>query len=282
MPELPEVETMRRGVAAVQGGVVDRVDVYRSSLRPITIRPRLSTLRKHVCGRAIISVERFGKRVVWRIQDAGYLVIEPRMTGLLLVADPPNEQHLRIHWRLHGCRVSDVWYWDRRGLGSVYYLAAQAFARRFSPPHLGPDALRVSAEELQAQFANSNREIKVALLDQTRLAGIGNLYASEILHRSGIRSAGTMSGVVPLGLAPLAPRPRRVLLAAIRYEGSTLGDGTYRNALNRDGSYQNHHRVYRKQGCRCRHCRRGIIRRIVQAQRSTFYCPICQVSSESP
>jgi formamidopyrimidine-DNA glycosylase len=115
----------------------------------------------------------------------------------------------------------------------------------------------------------------VALLDQSLVAGIGNLYASEILHLAGIRPQTPASRVSAIRIQKLSEAVLSVLNLAIKYEGSTLSDGTYRNALNKDGGYQNSHQVYDRAGLACPRCGRSILR-IVQAQRSTFYCAGCQ------
>ncbi|MGB4738404.1 MAG: zinc finger domain-containing protein, partial [Fuerstiella sp.] len=103
-----------------------------------------------------------------------------------------------------------------------------------------------------------------------------NLYASEILHRARISPLRPASQLTFSQIERLAEATDLILNEAIKYEGSTLSDGTYRNALNKDGGYQNEHRVYQKSDTRCSNCDRGTIKRIVQAQRSTFYCPVCQ------
>ena len=120
------------------------------------------------------------------------------------------------------------------------------------------------------------RAVKVALLDQRALAGVGNLYASEMLHVAGIHPAKRCHRLTMADWERLHAALQHVLSEAVRYEGSTLSDGTYRNALNRPGSYQSHHRVYDRAGEACPSCGRGPIRRIVQAQRATFFCPDCQ------
>ena len=124
-------------------------------------------------------------------------------------------------------------------------------------------------------MASSGREIKVALLDQRALAGIGNLYAAEILHMAGIHPQDRCHQLRII--ERLHEAMQEVLQLAIEYEGSTLSDGTYRNALNRSGSFQNHHRVYGRTGETCFDCQDGKIQRIMQAQRSTVYCPTCQI-----
>jgi formamidopyrimidine-DNA glycosylase len=167
-------------------------------------------------------------------------------------------------------------YWDRRGLGSVQLLSPRQIQRQLGPDKLGSDALLTSADELRARLKTSRRAIKVALLDQRAIAGIGNLYASEILHVAGVHPGKSCRTLTRAEWQGVHAGIKLVLEEAIRYEGSTLSDGTYRNALNDPGGYQSHHRVYDREGQTCPTCGRQPIRRIVQVGRSTFYCPGCQ------
>ena len=209
--------------------------------------------------------------------DTGlHVVIEPRMTGLVLLADPPDRSHLRLEWQLTNAPVRQIWFWDRRGLGTVRLLNDRQLEEQLGPAQLGPDALEISVEILRDRLKSSRRAIKVALLDQKAIAGVGNLYASEILHVAGIHPAMPCCRLTRDQWNRLHRAMTSVLLEAVHYEGSTLSDGTYRNALNQQGNYQNHHRVYGRAGLSCPSCRLGPIRRIVQAQRSTFWCPRCQ------
>jgi formamidopyrimidine-DNA glycosylase len=225
-----------------------------------------------------MAVDRVGKRVVIRLDSGDALVIEPRMTGLVLLADPPSPEHLRLRIKLSGGRVRELLYWDRRGLGIVRLVDARQFAVHYGPDKLGPDALAVSPELLQDRLGASRRAIKMALLDQRALAGVGNLYASEILHLSGVDPRRACNRLRAADWGRIHAALEEVLHTAIRFEGSTLADGTYRNALNEQGGYQNHHRVYDRAGQACPTCGRDTIRRIVQAQRSTFFCGRCQTS----
>ena len=331
MPELPEVETMRRGIQPCIGMRIDDIELVASPRRPIKIAPRRGVLTQRVTGATIVGTDRAGKRVVLLLDTGDRLVFEPRMTGLVLLADPPTQEHLRMRLRLgHGRGVkgrtkperqgkdkvrstqyrvrstkysasstpypvlgtensvlstryssprngaTELLYWDRRGLGSVRLMTPSEFAVAFSADRLGPDALGTTADMLCERLGASRRAIKVALLDQRGVAGIGNLYASEILHRAEIHPAISCRRLKLDHWQRIAAATRRILAAAIRYEGSTLSDGTYRNALNQSGSYQNHHRVYDRAGELCTRCRKHKVRRIVQAQRSTFFCPGCQ------
>jgi formamidopyrimidine-DNA glycosylase len=280
MPELPEVETMCRGVAAAVGATVTGVERPACRLKPISVWPRIDVFRRRVTGRCVEAVDRIGKRVSLRLDSGAAIVFEPRMTGLVLLGEPPDKEHLRFRLTLAGARVEQVLFWDRRGLGSVRLALPEQWQRLYGPEKLGPDALTIELPRLQERLAASRRPIKVALLDQRAVAGIGNLYASEILNVARIHPELPCSRLTPGAWQRLYEAIRVVLIEAIHYEGSTLSDGTYRNALNDPGSYQNHHRVYDRAGERCRSCGLGTVLRIVQAQRSTFYCPVCQVQED--
>lgn len=275
MPELPEVETMCRGIAGVIGNRIADVQRPPCDRRPILFAPDVAMFAKRTVGRQIMRIGRRGKRVLIYLDDDQVIVIEPRMTGLVLVAHPPTDQHLRLRVVLEGGPHEELLFWDRRGLGTVRLLTKGEADDVLGIARIGPDALEIGCDELRERLGASRRAIKVALLDQKLVAGIGNLYAAEILHVAGVDPrvrCDRLNG-------PQWQRIHRaisiVMDDAILHEGSTLSDGTYRNALNQDGGYQNMHRVYDREGKTC--CRCGdLISRIVQAQRSTFFCPNCQ------
>ncbi len=287
MPELPEVETMRRGMATALGLRIDAVATPRSRLRPLLIQPPPRKLAARLRGCVIEAAERYGKRIALKLaaplpprrqaqNTHHWLVIEPRMTGLLLVAAPPTQEHVRL--RLEGCSqhgFQELLFWDRRGLGTIRLVDAAGLEALCGPARLGPDALAISADAFVARLRNSARSVKVALLDQRAVAGIGNLYAAEVLF---------LAGIDPRVRCRQLSRPRwrrlhsvmqEVLEEAVELEGSTLSDATYRTALNEPGRYQARHRVYGREAQPCPTCGTSI-RRIIQAQRSTFFCPRCQ------
>lgn len=279
MPELPEVETMRRGILGSIGGKIITVEKIRCQKKPLQIQPNLSTIRKRIVGKQILDIDRIGKRVVMCIgkkTSTDFLVFEPRMTGLVLVANPPSEEHLRFGMALGKCDIDQIFYWDRRGLGNIRLFNEQQLAETFGPDKIGPDALKITLEQFTESFGKSNREIKVALLDQKLVAGVGNLYASELLHTAKVHPQKKCSSLKKSEFQRIYDQMRLILETAIRYEGSTLSDGTYRNALSEEGGYQNEHRVYDRADEKCTQCRRSTIVRIVQAQRSTFFCKQCQ------
>jgi formamidopyrimidine-DNA glycosylase len=278
MPELPEVETMVRGIRPhVEGRRIGRVLLCPCERKPILLEPGFEEMAARAAGRKISRVWRRAKRVVLTLDSGDAFVIEPRMTGLMLLEDPPSVEHLRIEWQLAG-RIDyrSVWFWDRRGLGTVRLLDQQQQEEVLGLCNLGPDALDTTVADWQAICHNSPTPIKVLMLNQKKVAGIGNLYASEILHLSRIHPETPARDLSRGMLARLAENTVSVLELAIRYEGSTLSDGTYRNALNKAGGYQNAHRVYDREGEQCPTCLRSRIVRIVQSQRSTFFCRSCQ------
>jgi len=282
MPELPEVETMCRCVAPAVGSRIRDLWRPKSKLQPIKISPRWCDFKRRAVGSTIVSVGRVGKRVVLDLDSGDRIVFEPRMSGLVLLADPPNHEHLRLVFELSGRRAKQLLFWNRRGLGVVRLVSPRTFARDFGPDKVGPDALEISLDQLKSRLAASRRAIKVALLDQRAVAGIGNLYASEILHRAGVHPEAPCNRLRPAAWDKIHAAIGEVLREAIAHQGSTLGDGTYRIGRDRPGNFQLYHRVYQRAGQGCLQCGRAEIRRIVQAQRSTFFCPACQRRTGRP
>jgi len=264
---------MRRGVASVAGCTIRDFRQPRLQVQPITIRPGPKTFRRRVVGRRIAAVGRVGKRIVLGLDSGDAIVIEPRMAGLVLLADPPDRGHLHVVLELSGPE-KQLLFWDRRGLGVVRLVTPAEFAACYGEGKMGPDALEISAAELRRRLAASRRAIKVALLDQRALAGIGNIYASEILHRIGVHPAWPCNRLGRGHWTKLHAQMGKVLREALRSQGSTLRDKGFRTAAGEVGRYR--FRVYQRAGQPCLQCGRGEIVRIVQAQRSTFFCPACQ------
>lgn len=276
MPELPEVETMRRGVEPIVGARIVSFERLPSPRKPIVLSPSVAAFRRRVERARVERTGRAGKRVVLWLDRGDAIVFEPRMTGLLLLDEPVDPLYARVRLKFRGGAAKELVYWDRRGLGNVRLLSEGEFEQTFGLHALGPDALAMTAELYRERLGRSQRAVKVALLDQRAVAGIGNLYASEILHLAGVHPERPCRELKPAQWRAIAAAALEVLETAIRYEGSTLSDGTYRNALNKSGGYQNEHRVYAKAGVSCPRCGRGTIERIVQTQRSTFFCRRCQ------
>ncbi|MDD4266940.1 MAG: bifunctional DNA-formamidopyrimidine glycosylase/DNA-(apurinic or apyrimidinic site) lyase [Pirellulaceae bacterium] len=275
MPELPEVETMCRGIAAVAGRRIHALRFPKSPLRSIPISPRPALFRRRVEGRSITAVRRVGKRVVLDLDSSAAIVFEPRMSGRVHLACPPDAEHVRAVLEFAD-GPGPLIFWSMRGLSTLCLLTARELAQRLGPDRLGPDALRIGADALRARLQASRRAIKVALLDQRAVAGIGNIYASEILHRIGVHPETSCDRLSPRQWKRMQAATVGVLSEAIAAQGSTLRDGRYRTTRGEPGRFQDKHRVYGRAGLKCLQCGRGRIRKIVQAQRSTYYCPICQ------
>lgn len=281
MPELPEVETMRRGLECVVGRRITAAEFPRSRVRPISVSPQPARLAKRLIGRTISAAQRRGKRVILELEAGSeaeplWLVIEPRMTGLMLVTDPPTVEHVRLVLRLAGPRrPAVVRFWDRRGLGTIRLLDAASLERACGAAKLGPDGLEVTGEQLTERLGHSRRAVKVALLDQRAVAGIGNIYAAEILFRAAIDPRSACRRLRRDDWHRIAVATRDVLAEAVRCEGSSIGDETYRTTDNRIGQFQLRHRVYGRAGQDCSRCGAAIVR-MVQAQRATFFCGGCQ------
>jgi formamidopyrimidine-DNA glycosylase len=213
---------MRRGIAAIAGSTIAGAQRLPCRRRPILMQPRPAALVRKLAGQRIAEVGRLGKRVVLRLDTGGRLVFEPRMTGLVLISNPPTQEHLRFRLDLADGPIPHVWYWDRRGLGSVRLLDARQFAAQFESGAVGPDALALSASKLRERLQGSRRAIKVALLDQRAVAGIGNLYASEILHLARVHPAKRCDLLTAAQWNAIHACLLEVLHLAIRHEGSTL------------------------------------------------------------
>jgi len=273
---------MCRGLAGVVGRRIVSATMPRGRVRPLSVRPAGAVLVRRLAGRTITGVHRRGKRVVIEVAEVAgrpreWLVIEPRMTGQMLVVDPPTEEHVRLVVRLAGGpgSRSQFLFWDRRGLGTIRLVNDRGLEAACGAAKLGPDGLVVTGDDLATRLGRSRRAVKAALLDQRAVAGIGNIYASEILHRVAIHPRTSCRRVRRGDWERIAAATRRVLAEAVALEGSSIGDETYRTADSRPGRAQKRHRVYDREGKPCGHCRTPI-ERIVLAQRATFFCPNCQ------
>lgn len=276
MPELPEVETMCRGIAGIAGQTIHTVRFPKTHLCDIEILPSKRTLRKRAQAQLITAVRRVAKRVVIELESTDSVVFEPRMTGRVLLAEPPDRDHVRALIEFADADQPPLIFWSMRGLSTLHLYSPDRLAEVIGPQRIGPDALQITADQLHARLTRSRRRVKVALLDQKVVAGIGNIYASEVLHRARIHPETLCLRISARACQRIQAETVAVLKEAIEAKGSTLRDGNYRTASDEPGGFQNMHRVYGREGLKCMACGRGTIRRIVQAQRSTYFCPLCQ------
>ena len=273
MPELPEVETVCRGLAeALSGRRILRVDVRRPDLR----WPLPAGFGAGLAGRRIDSVGRRGKYILIRLGGGLVWMVHLGMSGRFVVTPPgvapaPDAAHDHVIARLDDGVV--LRFNDARRFGMMDLVADRDLARHRLIVGLGPEPLGngFGAPVLGAALAGRNTSIKAALMDQRVVAGLGNIYVCEILYAAGIsprRRARTVSG---RRLERLVPAIREVLRSAIAAGGSSLRD--YVQASGALGYFQHRFAVYDREGEPCPNCDCGqAIRRLVQSGRSTFYC----------
>jgi formamidopyrimidine-DNA glycosylase len=271
MPELPEVETIRRQLApVVEGQVLAGVEV----LDPRWSRPLApAELSDALSGRRVERLGRRGKYLLWELSDDVFLAQHLRMTGTVLVDPDPEPEHTRARIELgSGRRLSLV---DPRRFGTGELLLGAPAMEAFFAARLGLEPLdpACTPEHLRALARGRRATIKAFLLDQRRLAGVGNIYADEALHRAGIhplRPAGRLTGAE-------WGRLRHAVVAALRdgieARGATIDD--FRHVDGVYGSFQHQFRVHRRAGEPCPDCGTAVVK-IVAAGRGTYLCERCQ------
>jgi formamidopyrimidine-DNA glycosylase len=276
MPELPEVETMVRGLRpALAGRRLRRLEVRDASLVQGCSADELARLGR---GATVSAVVRRGKWVVLTLADQkGIIVIQPRMTGSFWLLKPERPDHVRLVFHVEKPREI-VWYCDTRRLGRVGWFkgdieAGEAFARSH-----GPDALEITRAGLEERLSRTSRSVKPALMDQKVLAGIGNIYADEVLHHARIHPERPASALSKLDVARLHQAINTVLATAIAMEGSSF-DAGYRTVLGLEGGFLAQNSVYGRANLPCRRCSQPIVKTKIAGLigRPTYYCPRCQL-----
>jgi formamidopyrimidine-DNA glycosylase len=277
MPELPEVETVRRGLQQfVAGRRVLGVDVGRER----TVRR--TSAQQLIDGLSGVTIERFGRRGKYLLADldsGDQLMIHLRMSGRVLRSPAGSVRPAHTHVVLHLDDGHELWFVDPRTFGEMVV---------FDPLHVAvelPELARLGVDPitdgldlaaLRGIVRSRRRQLKPLLLDQHVVAGIGNIYADEILHEARLRPDRLSDTLGPAGERRLHAAIHRILGAAIDAGGSTLSDTQYVDVMGDGGSFQLDHRVYDRAGQGCRTCGRSTIRRVVSGGRSTCFCPRCQ------
>lgn len=284
MPELPEVETVRRGLESrVVGRAIEAVELGRErSVR----RVGPETVAHLLTGATVIDARRRGKYLLCGLDNEGErleMMVHLRMSGRLLLAPAGSERPAHTHVVMHLSGISvapeELRFVDPRTFGEVVVCPADRVAEVIPElDRLGPDPIvdPFDARVLGDRLARTRMPIKSALLDQRVVAGIGNIYADEILHRARIKWDRTANRLSRVTLERLAAAVVEVLDDAVRAGGSTLDDTQYVDVEGVTGSYQEFHRVYGRAGLPCLTCGDALIRRTMRAGRSTSWCPVCQ------
>ena len=294
MPELPEVETVRRGLAPVmEGARVVRLEQRRANLR----FPFPENFSSRVEGRTILRVGRRAKYLVADIMGGDTLVMHLGMTGRFAIAPPPLGKGRQLgafvhaaggdathdHVVFHLSNGATITYNDARRFGFMLLIPTDQLHAHalFSVIGIEPLGGELTPAHLAARAHGRKTDLKAFLLDQRNVAGLGNIYVAEALHRAALNPTKPASRLALRNGAPsphahrLVPEIKAVLEAAIQAGGSTLRD--YRQSDGALGYFQHSFSVYGRDGEPCPRagcC--GKIKRIVQSARSTFYCPSCQ------
>jgi len=283
MPELPEVETVRRGLAeAMEGRRIERVEVRRHDLRI----PVPDDFADRLLGRTLEKLGRRAKYLVGEFDDGTVLLAHLGMSGRMVIETPdqraaapggfahdPGGHHAHEHIVFHVGNGTLIRFSDPRRFGLMTLTDRAGFPDHKLIRHLGPEPTgpEFTGPVLAARLEGKNTPIKAALLDQTVVAGVGNIYACEALYEAGLsprRKASTVQGV---RADRLARAVRKVLAEAIAAGGSSLRDHV--TPTGELGYFQHSFKVYGRTGEPCPGCDCGqAVRRIVQSGRSTFYC----------
>jgi formamidopyrimidine-DNA glycosylase len=278
MPELPEVEVLRRDLdKEIVGKKIKSVEV--SGTRSVR-RQKKKEFIDLLEGRKIVSVQRRGKYLVMRLDDPEALVVHLGMSGQLLRAKtarekPPKHTHVVITFTQGGL----LRFVDPRTFGEMFVAKFEDLDQQVDElAHLGLDPLEtaMSWELFGRMLAEKKMKLKTLLMDQKFIAGIGNVYSDEILFQAGLRWDRMSDSLSQQEVRRLYRAISETLQDAVKYRGSSLADEQYVDLFGQPGEYQQYHQVYDREGEACQRCRRPI-QRARYSNRSTFFCEACQV-----
>jgi formamidopyrimidine-DNA glycosylase len=273
MPELPEVETIARGLdKRVRGDVIESVWL---GTHPEPLKSTAQEIASALTRSRIAQVRRVGKHIVFDLETVQshngnakkQWIVHLGMTGRMLVASPEEETPKHMHAVASLASGRELRFVDPRRFGRLSVVSESAFTGS------GTEPLTIGVEEFAKLFRRRKTPIKAALLNQKLLHGVGNIYADESLFRAGIRPRRQAGRLTRDELVHLQKAVKEVLKEAIKLGGSSVSD--YVNAEGEEGFFQLQHRVYMRTGQPCLVCRTPI-KRIVLGGRGTHYCPKCQ------
>ncbi len=279
MPELPEVETIRRGLEReVVGKRIKSVEA--TGLRSIRRHKSKKDFTSRLEGAKVKSAKRRGTYLVLPLDTGDVLVAHLRMSGQLRRAQPKDPLEKHTHVVITFTQGGQLRFVDPRTFGEMFVTTPDALTA--DVPELADIGFDPVDEPLAVtEFARRllgrpGVKLKTLLMDQSFMAGVGNIYSDEILWESGLRFDRTPSQLSNMEIRRLFRAIVEILHEGIKHRGSTLADQQYVDVAGRPGDYQQFHAVYDRAGLACRRCR-GIIAREKFAGRSTFFCPDCQV-----
>jgi formamidopyrimidine-DNA glycosylase len=269
VPELPEVEIVRRSLERlIVGQTIAAVEVREPRLR----RPLAADFTVSLAGRAICQVGRRGKYLHVGLDNGQVWLIHLGMTGQLVVGRPDESPRPHDHVIIVLSNGQCLRYNDARRFGLMAVGSEEEIAA-WTSLGVEPLSLAFSPRYLWGKTQNTHRTIKDVLMDQRVVAGIGNIYASELLFRARVRPAGVAATLNRQAVERIVKAAKTVLREAIRHRGSSISD--YLDGEGQPGSFQQHFRVYDREGEPCRGCATPI-QREVRGGRSAFFCPTCQ------
>lgn len=270
MPELPEVETVVRDLRPLLLNCrICRVETSSCQLR----RPWQAEWTPQVIGRQISAIQRRGKWIILELSSPSRLLVHLGMTGQFTVVAGavPRPDHLHVWFELDN--GDELRFRDVRRFGSIELFPDEASLTRFLDARLGPEPFEIPAQPFATALKSTRRTLKAILLDQAVVAGVGNIYADEALHRAGLHPEQRGEDLKPAEVERLRQMIMAVIVHAIDNRGSTIRD--YIGGSGLGGQYQNEFRVYGRTGEPCLSC--GAAIEVVRvAGRSSHYCPKCQ------
>jgi formamidopyrimidine-DNA glycosylase len=271
MPELPEVETIRRQLAPhVEGRELTAVEV----LDPRWTAPRApGQVAAALTGRTVIGLARAGKYLIWELSGDLHLLMHLRMTGTLLFDPPADPPHTRVRVALSDGH--HLVYLDPRRFGTGHLLESSQARAGYLGARLGPEPLtpRFTTAYLRDAARGRTAPVKAFVLDQRRIAGVGNIYADEALFRAGIHPLRPAGSLRPAQLEALRAGIEDALAAGIEAKGATIDD--FRHLDGAYGSFQDQFLVHLREGQSCVRCS-GPVRKLVVGGRGTYVCERCQ------
>ncbi|MCC6173758.1 MAG: bifunctional DNA-formamidopyrimidine glycosylase/DNA-(apurinic or apyrimidinic site) lyase [Chloroflexi bacterium] len=272
MPELPEVETTAR---SLRTRIIGRQVASVGAVDWPAMLPNATgeALNDALSGRVVTSVGRRGKYQLIGMDDGATLVIHRKMSGNLLLRAPDAPLARHTHLALNFDDGTRLDYVDPRKFGRIYYFPDDASMQEFLDERLGPEPLEIGRADFERRLSRRRGRLKPLLLDQHFLAGIGNMYADEILWEARLHPERSAESLSPRERGRLLTAIRSVLTAAIGRRGTSFSD--YRDATGEPGENQNFLRVYGRAGQPCPRCGHPI-ERLVIGQRGTWLCPYCQ------
>jgi formamidopyrimidine-DNA glycosylase len=271
MPELPEVETIRRQLAPhLEGRTLASVEILDPRFtRPLAPGP----IEQELTGALVERVGRRGKYLLWSLSGERHLLMHLRMTGVVLFDPPVEPQHTRVRFALDdGHRVA---YVDPRRFGTGHIVAGDDQLEAYLVQRIGvePFTTAFTAEHLRAMARGRRAPVKAFVLDQRRIAGVGNIYADEALYRAQIHPLRATGRLTRSDWARLRDAIEDALTAGIEAKGASIDD--FRHVDGARGSFQDRFLVHRRAGQACIRCGHAIVK-IVVGGRGTYVCPSCQ------